>query len=147
MTTVTEVHLQQDYEELGLDEAVPRLQEEQVHPQKVQKEIRPSDFSATSQEVLLIIQAGTDPMLVFRFCQGIRETAGADIAFVTNSPDGIAIKLALRRPVFIKEILIGMEEVEEASTQGPRQTQSNGSLARFLKPQTGKTIHITLKTL
>ena len=146
MDTITDSYTQQQvYEESGFEVPVPSLPDEQTKLQKVQEEVRPSDSSATSQEVLLIVQPGTDPILVFRFCLGVRETFGADIAFVTKFQEGTAIKLAFRKPVLIQEILMGMEEVEETSLQGGLEPQPNGSLTQFLKPQTGKAIRVTLK--
>jgi len=164
MTTTSEPSLQQnghedqvavpalsDLVELGLKVKLPNLSEEPAVPEaaeEIREEALPSPSDAAAGEAYLIIQPHTDPFLVFRFCQSVREIGGVDIAFLTTSPKGIVIKLVLRESGPILPLLLRvteMEEVEEISHERALAEESDWSLPPFLKLNAEKALAVTLR--
>ena len=88
----------------------------------------------------MIIQPLSDPFLVYRFCQLVRERAGAEIAFFTSSQNTTIIKLTLRNPVSLLDILGNMEEVDECS-----QEASAKNLPPLLNAEGERALWVTLK--
>lgn len=130
------------------DLAGPGLTEEPPAPvevEEVQGEVLPPPSNATADEVFLVIAPGTDPSLVFRFCQSIRKIEGVDLAFLTSSPKGITMKLILRKLLPILPIIAMMEEVAEASREGTWAKEPDWGLPPFLTLNAEKTLGVTLR--
>ena len=141
-----------DLTEPGLEVEVPSLLEEPATPKEaaeVHAEILPLPSGADTGEVYLIIQPDTDPSLVLRFSQSVREIDGADIAFFTSSPRGIAIKLTVRGEVPILAILMELTElaeVEKVSYQERALVEDpNWGLPPFLKFNSTKAVGVILR--
>ena len=91
----------------------------------VEEVILPGPDSEIGQ-VILIVPAFTDPSMVFRFCNKLREIDGVDIASFNYSKRGTIIKLALLKPLYILETLHEIAEVEGASRGASPEGSSDG---------------------
>ena len=123
----------------SVEEHTPRPEEaEELHSDSL-------PLSQRANEVYLIIQADVDAPLLFRFCQSVREINGADIGFFTSTPQGTIIKLAMREPVPILDILAGITEVEETIQEEAFISEPEWDLPTFLQPNSWRAISVKLK--
>ena len=137
-------------EELGLEDAIAEVDDGQAISQDVNEKAPPATPEAIVNEPYLIIRPTTDPSLVFRFCPSLRDIGDAEISFFTSSPKGTAIKLALRTPVPILEILLNvlvhMGDVEVAVQEEVLTDHRASELPEFMRPHKGKVIHVSLES-
>ncbi len=92
-------------------------------------------------EIYLSVAPVSSAAQLLLFCHSIQQIGAADIAYLSSSPDGTAIKLALRSKTPILDILDEMDEVDNVWEDPSLSVGANWGAANILQ-----TSHSTLRT-
>ncbi len=148
-------HIRVADEREGFDAVLPKL-EAQPHV-KVEGDL-PRGYADPHDEPvgIQLRETGADEMYLsvapvssaaqlFLFCHRIQRIGAADIAYFFSSPNGTAIKLALRSQVPILDILDEMDEVEEVWEDPALNVGATWGLPTFCRLRIQHSARITLK--
>ena len=100
-----------------------------------------------NDEMYIHLAPMQDTSALFRFCHGIQKTGSADIAFLSNSTKGTAIKLALRNQTSFMDILKGMADVEDVREDPELAVGANWGLPTCNNLQIRHSARVTLRAI
>ena len=98
-----------------------------------QKTMEEMDASAAGEDVELVFTPPPDPTRLLQICQWLEQTAKAEIEETTGSAEGdLSVRVFLKRPVPLADMLRNLAEVEEVS-EIPPEEREEGKGPRLLK--------------